>query len=524
MGLFICQGCGHENSAWTGQCANCGTSESIRLATNVDRMVDRVVDGRYRIIRKLGQGGMGAVYLAEQIGIGHKVALKFLRADLSEDPDIARRFLNEAKSYALVAHPNAVALHDFRQDAEGNLFIAMEYCEGTDLKKLLAEKGRLPLPEAADIILQVAEVLSHAHSRGVVHRDLKPENVIVRKGLHGVHVKVLDFGIARLMGDQTKLTLAGSIAGTPRYMAPEQVEGKEIDHRVDIYALGILLFEILTGVQPFDGQTVAEILRNQVVKPMPRLGQIAAELDYPELDAVVQKATAKRPDERFADMSSFAHALVQALPTQAKGTAGIVGGDTWVRPDTGRSLVDRPGPPVAGETVKARRSRGPVLAAIVALAVVAAGAGMVALRASRSEAPESELRPERIEATAPANPKPPVDALVQPGTVRVEMLERSKVNLLQANTQFGAGDLEGASLFLKDVAPGTPEHAEAQALAEKIREIREALETANAHFRRGECEAAAPLYEKVLELNPRIADAARGKAACERSRLPSTVE
>src|SRR4051812_19546200 len=179
MPVFICQGCGSEHSSWSGKCPHCGVSETIQLKQSTDRMIDKVVKGRYKIVRKLGQGGMGAVYLAEQLGIGHRVALKFLKAEFSTDTEICRRFLNEAKSYGIVAHPNAVTLHDFGQDEEGNLFIAMEYCEGVDLKKVLQEQKRLPLAEAIDITLQVADVLGNAHTKGVVHRDLKPENIML---------------------------------------------------------------------------------------------------------------------------------------------------------------------------------------------------------------------------------------------------------------------------------------------------------------------------------------------------------
>ncbi len=317
MAVFICQTCGAEHSSWEGKCPNCGGAETIRLAPSTDRMIDRVVKGKFKILRKLGQGGMGAVYLAEQVGIGHRVALKFLKSEFSTDPEIARRFLNEAKSYARVAHPNAVALHDFGQDDEGNLFIAMEYCEGVDLKKVIAEQGHLPMIEAIEVVLQIADVLANAHDKGVVHRDLKPENIMIRRGIRGVHAKVLDFGIARLMDAGTKLTVAGAIAGTPRYMSPEQVEGREADLRADIYSLGIVLFETLTGRQPFDGATIAEILRKQALEPMPHLTEYVAELDYPELDAVVQKACAKKRDDRWPDMLTFANALSQATPTAA---------------------------------------------------------------------------------------------------------------------------------------------------------------------------------------------------------------
>ena len=439
MPVFICQGCGAEHQSWTGRCPECGTSETIRLAPNTDRMVDRVVKGKFRIIKKLGQGGMGAVYLAEQVGIGHKVALKFLKSEFSSDAEIARRFLNEAKSYARVAHPNAVALHDFGQDEEGNLFIAMEYCEGVDLKKLIAEQP-LAMVEAIDVVLQVADVLANAHDKGVVHRDLKPENIMVRRGLRGLHAKVLDFGIARLMDAGTRLTVAGAIAGTPRYMSPEQVEGKEVDLRADIYSLGIVLFELLTGRQPFDGSTIAEILRKQAVEPLPHLTEFAPDLDYPDLDAVIQKACRKRREERWADMLAFASALSNATPTQQDlgltplqrssihrgmatprpdifptSTSGVAlpgqsvdsssADRTQLKPDTGPKL-SRPTPQEAdsgshlrrtdlgarplelGEkpggssdpSIELRPSRVPLFAALGVVALLAIGAGVYALR------------------------------------------------------------------------------------------------------------------------------------------------
>lgn len=315
MAFFICQSCGTEYEAEEPRCPACGRTETIRLNRS-DRLVDKVIAGRFKIIRKLGQGGMGAVYLAEQLGIGHRVALKFLKSEFSTDVEIARRFLNEAKTYARVTHPNAVTFHEFGQDDEGNLFIAMEYCDGVDLKKTIADRGRLSIVEGIEVVTQVADVLAEAHEKQIVHRDLKPENIMIRKSLRGMHAKVLDFGIARILDASTKLTVAGAIAGTPRYMSPEQVEGREADRRADIYSLGIVCFEALTGRQPFDGGTIAEIMRKQVLDPLPRLTQFAPELDLPALQVALDKACAKRRDDRFPDMMSFASALSQAIPTQ----------------------------------------------------------------------------------------------------------------------------------------------------------------------------------------------------------------
>jgi serine/threonine-protein kinase len=588
VAVFICQGCGAEHSSWEGKCPACGTSETIRLAPATDRMIDRVINGKFKIIRKLGQGGMGAVYLAEQLGIGHRVALKFLKAEFSTDPEIARRFLNEAKSYARVAHPNAVALHDFGQDDEGNLFIAMEYCEGVDLKKVIAQQGRLPLLEATEVVLQVAEVLANAHEKGVIHRDLKPENIMIRRGIRGVHAKVLDFGIARLMDAGTKLTVAGAIAGTPRYMSPEQVEGREVDLRADIYSLGIVLFEALTGTQPFDGATIAEILRKQALEPMPHLKDRASDLDYPELDAVIQKACAKKRDERWPDMLTFANALSQAVPTQAhlgasplqhtgltsavgKATptpsaagqpavteaapAGLTGvapvgltevgatEHTLLRTAVGTAGIDaqsqdhaRPGeaslPPVAP------RSKAPVIA-VVALVVAAAGGILVAFGRANDSATTVGTRQTAETTKAPAEPPepppdrsengkmpPPQPSALDPAlAVQRAMHEQvARESLGRGKTEFALANLDEAETRLKDVADDTPSWAEAKPLLEKIAEIRAKLAQARQLRNAGQCEAALPLYQAVLKMNPKVAEANEGVRFCKASSISPTIE
>ncbi len=335
---MMCQGCGEELETWVERCGKCGATAVLRLTPSPDRMLGRVVKGGFKIVRRIGQGGMGAVYLAEKEGLGQKVALKFLNSNLLGDAGLARRFLNEAKTYARISHPNAVTLHDFAQEDDGSLFIAMEFVDGVDLKRFMTERGRLRPVETIEIALQVADVLHHAHERGVVHRDLKPENVMVREGLRGLHVKVLDFGIARLVEEGvSRLTVQGSIAGTPRYMAPEQVEGKDVDARADVYALGVVVFEMLTAVNPFDAPVITEILRNQVVLPMPHLADVAGELDYPALDAVIQKATAKARVERYASMQAFAQDLSNALPTLSGHEVLRMGSGTSAAAEAGSS-------------------------------------------------------------------------------------------------------------------------------------------------------------------------------------------
>ncbi len=575
MAVFICQGCGAEHSSWGGTCPHCGTSETIRLAPATDRLVDRVVKGKFKIIRKLGQGGMGAVYLAEQLGIGHRVALKFLKAEFSTDAEIAKRFLNEAKSYALVAHPNAVAFHDFGQDDEGNLFIAMEYCEGVDLKKVIAEQGRLPLIEAVEIVLQVADVLANAHQKGVVHRDLKPENIMIRRGIRGVHAKVLDFGIARLMDAGTKLTVAGAIAGTPRYMSPEQVEGREVDLRADIYSLGIVLYEALTGRQPFDGATIAEILRRQAVDPLPTLVSAAPDLDYPALEAVVQRACAKKRDDRWPDMVAFASALSQAIPTQAHlsvpplqrtnpnisavaqatpsptSLTGMAVPGSATTGSTDRTLVRTgehapvPAPlplttPVGQVTLgdrhdahtqvgsaslppSAPRSKAPLAIAGLLGLVALAGVGYAV---SRPDAPAVTPPPVVKNDPPPVvkNEPPPPDPSGASEAMKVLREENARMNLGKGRTEFEVAKLDEAETYLKAVEPESASAAEARQLLETIGVIREKLKAGKALRASGKCPQALTVFQAVLALNPKVRDAADGVAACRAGTVDTTMD
>ncbi len=583
MAVFICQGCGAEHQSWGGKCPQCGTSETIRLSPSTDRMIDRVVKGRFKIIRKLGQGGMGAVYLAEQLGIGQKVALKFLKSEFSTDVEIARRFLNEAKSYARVAHPNAVALHDFGQDDEGNLFIAMEYCEGVDLKKMIAEHGRLPMNEAIEIVQQVAEVLANAHTKGVIHRDLKPENIMIRRGIRSVHAKVLDFGIARLMDAGTKLTVAGAIAGTPRYMSPEQVEGKEVDLRADIYSLGICLYEALTGRQPFDGNTITEILHRQVRDPLPALTLHSPDLIFPEIEAVLQRACAKRIEDRWPDMVAFSNALNLANPTQTQipvsssQRLNVTGGamatplpgsnlsgiatpgtmpdaastDRTVmrtgeasaverrpvgvgtqpmtldigaapldhRPGTSTQVADSSLPPTV------QKSKGPIIALVVVIAVIVGGLALVATR-------PPEAKP--VEPVAVVkHDAPKVEPIDGPAAEALRLLreqelrtreENARMSLGKAKTEFENAKLDEAETYLKGVDPTTGAGAEAKTLQEKIETIRQKVKTAQGLSAAGKCDQALPLFKSVLELNDRLQDARAGAQKCRDSLVSPTME
>ncbi len=261
-----------------------------------------VIDGRYEILSRIGTGGMADVYLARDQLLGRQVAVKLLHHRFAEDQEFVERFRREASSAAGLSHPNVVAIFD-RGEWDGTYYIAMEYLPGRSLKTVIREQGPLDPVSAIDITVQILQASRFAHGRGVIHRDLKPHNVILDE--EG-RAKVTDFGIAR--AGASDMTLTGSIMGTAQYLSPEQAQGHAVSAASDLYAIGIVLYELLTGAVPFDGETAVTIALKQVsaVPPPPSALNPAVP---PELDAVVGRALAKDPAERFADAGEFLVAL-----------------------------------------------------------------------------------------------------------------------------------------------------------------------------------------------------------------------
>jgi serine/threonine protein kinase len=257
-------------------------------------LIGRTIDnGRYEITRLIGEGGMGRVYEARQISMNRRVALKILRAQLATDEKLLARFQQEALSISRLRHPNTITIYDYGKTEDDLLFMSMELLGGQSLFSILRKEKRLILPRALHIMDQVAGAVGEAHQLGIVHRDLKPENIQVdHVAGDSDFAKVLDFGIAKIVGGDGRtaegkaLTLAGSIFGTPHYMSPEQVHGQKVDHRTDIYSLGIILFEMLAGKPPFDGATPMSVMMAQASKELPDLREMAPEADVN--DAVIQ--------------------------------------------------------------------------------------------------------------------------------------------------------------------------------------------------------------------------------------------
>ena len=285
-----------------------------------DPFIDTTFAGKYRITRKLGQGGMGSVYVAEHLLINRDVALKVLRSDLVEEEVLLKRFQREARTASKLSHPNAVLLYDF--GVEDNIpYLVMEYIKGPTLKTVLAKERLLDLKRTATILRQICSALAEAHRLGIIHRDIKPENFILSSQEDGKEiVKVLDFGVAKTLAAKTlspdpSLTQAGMIIGTPQYMSPEQCMAKEVDTRSDIYSLGAVVYEMLTGRPPFTGKTVFELLSQVVsIRPM-SMREVSPQLNIPPaVDRAIMRALEKDPMRRHATVEEFFGDFEEALP------------------------------------------------------------------------------------------------------------------------------------------------------------------------------------------------------------------
>ncbi len=288
------------------------------IATATDALVGQRVSGRYLVIRKLGEGGMGDVFLAEHEDIEKRLAIKVLKDEYSSRPDVVARFKQEAVSASRIKHPNVVDVFDFGQLNDGRFFLAMELLEGRDLADVLSAETVLDPRRAVRIGLQICRALAAAHAKGVVHRDMKPENVFLTMTEDGEEIaKIVDFGIAKIrdLGADPKdarrrLTKAGMVFGTPEYMAPEQAAGTEVDDKVDVYATGIILYEMLAGKVPFWGETFMAVLTAQLTQqPPPMISLHPALRISPELNSAVTRALQKDRAARFPSMADFADAL-----------------------------------------------------------------------------------------------------------------------------------------------------------------------------------------------------------------------
>jgi eukaryotic-like serine/threonine-protein kinase len=271
-----------------------------------DALIGTLVDGRYRIEAQIGEGGMGVVYKATHVVLNKTLALKVLRGEVAKDPEVVQRFMQEAQSATSIGHENIIDINDFGKLSDGTAYFVMEFLRGSPLNDLIRRGGSIPTRDALQILRQVASALGAAHARGIVHRDLKPDNVFVlARGEIENFVKVLDFGIAKVGTTNNKLTRTGVVFGTPHYMSPEQAAGQSVDARTDIYALGVMMYEMFTGRVPFDADTFMGVLtKHMFEKPAPMFGG-KAERSLGALEQITMRALEKKPENRYASMAAL---------------------------------------------------------------------------------------------------------------------------------------------------------------------------------------------------------------------------
>ncbi|HYL56269.1 MAG TPA: serine/threonine-protein kinase, partial [Gemmatimonadales bacterium] len=401
-----------ENSRF---CLSCGADVSggdgPTSTSSVDvvrERLQRIVEGKYRIEKLLGKGGMGAVFLSHDLTLEREVAIKVLPPDVAQDEQVVRRFQQEAKTAAKLDHPNIIPI--YRVESEGGLnYFVMKYISGTSLEEVLERKEPLPVPEIQRILWEAACAIGHAHQRSVVHRDVKPANIMFD---HDGRVMLTDFGISKALQAATGFTATGMIIGTPHYMAPEQGKGAPVDGRADQYSLGVVGYRMITAELPFNGDSVHTIIYKHIYEPPPLAS--AKRPGIPGFLAVaISRALAKEPDQRFPTMEEFATAVWPEQPVAAP-----VKGRSAPRPhtrapragaDAPTEITGAPTTPLArAKTPPKRRSRTP---AVVGLVVVAAGVGGYVLLGRGSA--------EREAAPSTPPPGPTVDTVRIQDTVRV---------------------------------------------------------------------------------------------------------
>jgi serine/threonine-protein kinase len=438
--------------------------------------------GNYRVLSLLGEGGMGAVYLAEHPGIGRRVAVKVLHKQFSGDEQLLGRLLNEARAANAIRHPNIIEILDSGMREDGVPYLVMELLEGESLGQRLRRAGALPLADAIAFTLQTASALGAAHKKGIVHRDLKPDNLFIvgvpndesgriTGDAVAERMKVLDFGIAKLQmpqpGDSVK-TRTGTLMGTPIYMSPEQCRGtKLVDHRSDVYSLGVIFYEMLVGTPPFMSDGFGELVNMHLNVPPPSPRASRAEVN-PQLDAIVLKMLAKNPEDRYPDMAALTSAVrIAAGPpfsvhrsspdlantaTRQAGTgeAAPVGRAAQAQVTTfrtGMGEVEATMPPASG-------GRGKLVAGALVIAVLGGGAYFL-LGGSKADAPHANAATEP--AAPPVAPAPP-PAAPKP-VAPAPPVAKAKVTVRLTSDPVGASVLDagsGAALGTTPVALTRP--------------------------------------------------------------------
>ena len=379
--LKVCPVCNVTYPETERFCPKDGTALTWQSGTRTD-LVGSVIAERYHVLKLLGAGGMGRVYLAEHVKMGRQCALKVLHPAMAADADAIGRFNREAANASRIDHPNVAAIYDFGETTDGLLYLAMQYIEGETLTQMLHSHGALAPLRACEIIRQAAEGLHAAHAMGIVHRDFKPDNIIVSVAPDGVeNVKVIDFGIAKAVAETERgVTRTGIVVGTPEYMSPEQLAGEPVDGRSDLYSLALAAFNMLTGDLPFPEASTGTLVVMRLTQAPRTLAEVRPDVAWPnELQAVLSKALERQPAMRQASTRDFAHALHAAaalIPTRSINLQRTRAVDVTPEESAATTIVDPRPTGRAPEHSAPRRPRlSWTVASAIALTLVAIGLG-----------------------------------------------------------------------------------------------------------------------------------------------------
>jgi len=427
-----CTTCGAEWPDDTKFCPNDGST--LRSASGTGDLIGSIVADRYHIEKKLGEGGMGAVYLGKHVKMGRQSAIKVMTQAMVNDPEAIARFNREAANAARITHPNVCAIYDFGETQDGLIYLAMEFIRGESLSDLLRREGALAPQRATSILRQTADALQAAHDLGIVHRDLKPDNIMITRGRGDADVvKVVDFGIAKAMTGEEgqKVTKTGLVVGTPEYMSPEQLSGDVLDGRSDLYSLALVYFRMLTGILPFQADSAQETMIKRLTDDPMRLND-ARDAGFPtRLQEVLDRALARMPGDRYGSAAEFADDAEAAVSGIAAAPAGDDGATQLIDAQATEQLVatrvsaepaaepktpTTPAPIAAPTAISAPpKKKKPVVAIAGAVAVVAVGgfAAVFALKgggaepsqpADGSPADSGEVSGDTAHRTPPVNP------------------------------------------------------------------------------------------------------------------------
>jgi len=422
------------------------------VQAKTDPYVGKTIDGRYLVERVLGEGGMGVVYAGRHKVIDKRVAIKVLRGEMATDHDLNERFLQEARAASSIGNPHIIDISDFGQLPDGSTYFVMEMLDGKSLSQLLSEaKGPIPVGRLVHLAKQIAQGLAAAHAANIIHRDLKPDNVmVISRGTEKHFAKILDFGIAKVGGGSKKMTRAGSVFGTPHYMSPEQAAGAAVDHRTDIYALGVILYEMASGKVPFDADNFMGILTQHMYKAPVPIRALVPEVNVPPgLDAVVLKCLTKKPEGRYATMDELLadlEKLERGLLPDAVNELMARSGGFNVPADYFRSSA-MPAPVPAEPAY--RPKRWPLYTFIGAVATVVSTIGIVVVakisssKAQTMASPAAVIAPAPPSATATAVPVP-VATVVPTATAsaQVAVTREVLVSVVPADATISRGGRE----------------------------------------------------------------------------------